>query len=75
MPGMADDPISALADEVRRLRAEIAGLRADQAALAMAVRALDAEAARRHGWLAELLVEDADLADISDDVADLLRRR
>ena len=74
MPGMADDPISALADEVRRLRAEIAGLRADQAALAMAVRALDAEAARRHGWLAEYLLGPQASADVADTVDDLLRR-
>ena len=70
---MADDPISALADEVRRLRQEVAGLRADQADLALAIRRLDAEAARRHGWLVEAMVEDAD-ATMSDDVAELLRR-
>ena len=71
MPGMADDPISALADEVRRLRQDVAGMRAELVALQVAVRQGDAEAARRHRWLAEYLLGPQASADISDDPADL----
>ena len=72
---MADDPISALADEVRRLRQDVAGMRAELAEHTLALRRLEKEAARRHGWLVDALFEDPGIADISDDVNDLLSRR
>ena len=74
MPGMADDPEGALAHEVRRLRQELAGMRAELVALQVAVRQGDAEAARRHTWLVEYLLGPQASADIADTLDELLRK-
>ena len=72
---MKSDPTDPLAVEVRKLRQEVAGLRADQAEHTLALRRLENEAARRHAWLVDALFEDPGIADISDDVNDLLSRK